>query len=182
MPSANLKTQRIFIKLVESGRIKVFKNGTVFNTKTGKIYNRVNSNGYISIAYKHKGRKIEILLHRLLWLVWKGWLKSWEQINHLDGVKTNNRISNLEKTDNQGNCQHAWDTGLRVVTKRTKELLSNIHRGENSACAKLTNKQANKVRELYNTGNYTQRRLAKLFDVHRSSIVRILANRSYKAM
>ena len=39
-------------------------------------------------------------------------------VNHIDGNKFNNHVSNLEWTDLQGNCQHAVDKGLTKITKR----------------------------------------------------------------
>lgn len=40
------------------------------------------------------------------------------EVNHVDGNKLNNHISNLQWVDSSGNSQHAVKTGLRTYTNR----------------------------------------------------------------
>ena len=55
-----------------------------------------------------------ILRYRLVAMVWVPNPKPglYDQVNHLDGNRTNDVASNLEWCDNSRNVQHAWDMGL----------------------------------------------------------------------
>ena len=55
-------------------------------------------------------------LHRIVYNTWtdkKPWIVEAIQINHIDGFKYHNNISNLEETTNLQNMRHAQKTGLR---------------------------------------------------------------------
>lgn len=51
--------------------------------------------------------------------------------------------------------------------------------GENNRGAKLNNIKVQEIRDLYATGNYTSRQLAKQFEVGKSTILRVINNKSW---
>lgn len=89
-------------------------------------------------------------------------------INHIDGNKENNSITNLEWCSHQHNSQHAFRLGLR-----------NDMKGENNHAAKLNFKKVNEIREKYLTGAYTYVNLSKEYNMSIISIKRIIRNRSW---
>lgn len=88
------------------------------------------------------------------------------QVNHKDGVKTNNFVDNLEWTTNQENMDHSWRVGLRNYS------------GENSHTAKLTESDVMEIIEL--KGVVKQRELAVRYGVNLSCIKCIHACRTWK--
>lgn len=67
--------------------------------------------GYLQVY----AEKRTIFIHRLLALTFLPFPDSVDklQVNHIDGVKTNNDLSNLEWVTRSENCLHAYQTGLR---------------------------------------------------------------------
>lgn len=108
----NFKTEKLFLKLVEEGYFIVYKNGTVLNTATGNLLGRSNTKYYINISYGPKNKRVGIGLHRLIWLVFKGPIPIGKEINHINGIKSDCRLKNLELVTRSGNTQHAYDIGI----------------------------------------------------------------------
>lgn len=76
------------------------------------------------------GKRTIVGMHRLLALAFLEYPAEVDtlDVNHLDGVKNHNWLSNLEWAKRKRNCDHAYSTGLRsdnVVT-----LVRNIYSGE----------------------------------------------------
>lgn len=68
-------------------------------------------------------------------------------VNHLNGVKTDNRPQNLEWTNHAGNMRHARETGLWT--------LRNPSHGEAHHLARLTESDVRAIRARYDAGEST---------------------------
>lgn len=128
----------------------------------GSVAGSVNKKGYRIIFLGRKGYKA----HRLAWLLMYG---TWpaDTINHKNGQKDDNRISNLENMARSDNSKHAHQTGL----------IDNA--GEANASAKLT---AAQVREIRNSVSGSRRDLARRFGVCVRSIANIQSGKSWRTI
>lgn len=91
-----------------SNKHYVTRNGEIFNDKTGKkLRPTLADTGYLLVSSRLGGS-----LHRILADSFLGGIPEGLVINHIDGVKTNNRLSNLEITTHQENTKHAYLHGL----------------------------------------------------------------------
>ena len=90
--------------------------GTVISKKSGYVHGgSINPAGYLNVTlFNDSGRHHTWGRHRLLGLVFKNPGVPIEKlvINHLDGVKANLDLPNLEWTTQKGNIEHAGATGL----------------------------------------------------------------------
>lgn len=82
--------------------------GRVFNRKTGKfVLQEINAKGYLRVdLYNEQGKK-HMKVHRLVAQAFLDNPDGKPQVNHKDGNKQNNSITNLEWVTNKENCEHA---------------------------------------------------------------------------
>lgn len=130
--------------------------------------------GYCNVTLQDAltGRQKIYRVHRLVMLAFVG--PSDLEVNHKDGDKANNQLSNLEYVNSSENKRHAI-SALGVVYGRNLRALP----GEESGKAILTEGQVLEIRRLYGTGNYIQRQLADMFNVTRSAINAVVNRQSW---
>lgn len=96
-------------KLIYHDRYLATDDGNIINAQTGKVLRGgKNSKGYLTVSLydgSSPKRPKSFLVHRLIAEAFLG--SSDLQINHKDGNKTNNRVSNLEWVTHQENVDHA---------------------------------------------------------------------------
>jgi hypothetical protein len=110
----------------------IAKNGDIFSTRgrwnpsIPKKLKQTLQNGYPSVSIYKTGNKGSgygdtLYVHRLLADAFIPKIDGKTFINHKDGNKTNNELSNLEWVTQQENNLHAFQTGLMTQMKYTKE-------------------------------------------------------------
>lgn len=101
------------------------EKGNIYSLLSGKILKTGLSNsGYYCTPLRHNGKYKNIFIHRELARIFIGKTDKMD-VNHINGIKTDNRLCNLEVITRRENLNHALKTGLRK-TKYSKELIENI--------------------------------------------------------
>ena len=91
------------------GRYEVSNFGKIRNKKTRRILKPyITEFGYFVIALYNGGDIKKIRLHRLVAEVFIPNPENKTQVNHIDGNKTNNRVSNLEWVNQSENIRHCY--------------------------------------------------------------------------
>lgn len=144
----------------------ISKDGEVFSKKSGtmkKLKTRINDKGYEDIKIKGKTYKI----HRLVAEAYIPNPLNKPQVNHKNGVKSKNYVTNLEWVDNSENQKHAWDTGLQ----KKRNASNRIFNDDEIAL----------IVEDYTNNNLSQRDLASKYGVAKTTIADILRGKYYNA-
>lgn len=136
----------------------VDSEGKVFskNGKEKKAF--VGDRGYVNVILWENNRPKTFLVHRL---IAKAFIPNPENkpcVNHIDGNKTNNTLSNLEWVTYSENTLHALETKLKIP-----ELGENVHN------AKITNEQAREICELMQAG-YRDIEICEKLDVRKNIV------------
>lgn len=98
-----------------NGKIEISDEGQVRSnlTKKHKILKaQSNSKGYLRVRVTIDGAKKTIHVHREVAKAFIPNPGALPQINHKDGNKANNTVSNLEWCTNKQNARHAMENGL----------------------------------------------------------------------
>lgn len=97
----------------------VCPQGQVFNAKTGRKLKPFKINtGYFAVSLWRNNKGNNYTIHRLVANAYIPNPDGLEEVNHIDGNKLNNEVSNLEWVSSSGNSYHAVNTGLRTYTNR----------------------------------------------------------------
>lgn len=169
-----------FMTLAWNGVISIDPiNGLIQNNNTGKIYNRVNNTGYIDIPIKYNGTIIHAQAHRVIWWSVNGPIDNKLYINHINGIKTDNRLVNLEVVTNQENIQHAWSIGLNT-SEKLSESLKKVYENEVNKCARFNKEQIYQMFDMYYNAKMNMREIGDYFDAANQTISEIIRGKTYK--
>lgn len=90
-----------------------------------------NKDGYIKHVLVDNGERYHITAHRVIATMFIPNPDNLPVVNHLNGIKDDNRVENLEWTTVSGNTQHAFDNGLAIPNITAKHtIVLNMETGE----------------------------------------------------
>lgn len=98
---------------------QVSNKGRVRSLKRNKMLTlRVTTKGYLQVHLRVDGKDITPKVHRLVANAFIDNPNNLPQINHINGDKTDNRVSNLEWCTNGQNLKHSYEVlGRKTVGK-----------------------------------------------------------------
>lgn len=142
-------------------------DGKVWSERTQKFLSfQYDKNGYVKVQMRSTDNKSHrYSVHRLVLENFKP-VENMEnlQVNHIDGNKKNNNLTNLEWTTSEENIRHAIDNNLRATI---------------NGASKLTPEQ---VIEIYRRATNGERNidLGKEFNIHPDQVGRIKNKKAWK--
>jgi len=139
-------------------------DGTVLSfarNKSRQLKPILNSDGYLTVSLYRNGKDRRITVHQIVLMAFVGPRPEGMECRHLDGVKTNNNLSNL-----------AWGSPRQNAEDKRRHGRSPI--GSANGRAKLTEADAREVVRLYHSDFPDRAALARRFRVSWAAINRIL--------
>ena len=154
--------QEIILKAIKRDGLFCLRDGTVCYPAYAKKSHKGNR-GYETIQLMDEnGKWFMTTTHRLVFLYFNGKYDKKLQINHKDGNKRNNKLSNLEVVTRSRNIKHSFDTGL------------NQRIGSNHSGAKLNSTYVKLIRRAYRDKKMSYREMGKKFGVSVSTIANVI--------
>lgn len=144
----------------------VYENGDIYDKDREKYVNvHKTDKGYY--AFYCKEIKSDMLVHRFVMYYFNPISNMYEmRVNHKDGNKCNNNISNLEWCDCSYNLRHAFVTKLKTQT------------GEKNSNSKLSEEAVKEIIELLLSG-YKVVDIAQRYDVCHQAISNIKMHKTW---
>jgi hypothetical protein len=142
------------------GAVKYHIKGRFLTPQTG-------SRGYLHVNLVKDGKIYIFNVHRLVATTFLSNPTNLAQINHKNGIKSDNRAHNLEWCTPKQNIIHGVETGL-------------IPRGERHGMAKLTESNVVRIRKLHSQGNLNYREIGSFFGVTGDLVSLIVRGRIWK--
>jgi hypothetical protein len=143
------------------GRVKSF------HKKQPKMLKPIYFGDYLGVQLCGNGVKNKHYIHRLVVESFLTNTHEKNQVNHKDGNKINNVLSNLEWCTASENRRHAVDNGLLMVL------------GEDNPQSKLTETDVVDIINTYNVGVFSQHEIARAFGIGVMQINRIVNGKAW---
>lgn len=128
----------------------------------------ISYKGYVVVKAKNEdGSYTSTFLHRIVAQTFIENLHNKKEVNHINGIKRDNRVENLEWATCKENIQAAYDTKIKS------------NKSEKHPNSLFTNKEVELIREKYKRGAKASE-LAKELNKKYHTIHKIVTNKNYK--
>lgn len=153
-----------------NGEYQIDIYGNVWSFKKSKeiiLKPQRMKNGYRTIGLKKNGIGKTFLIHRLVAIAFIDNPENKPEVNHINGNKNDNTVSNLEWVTHSENMTHGFENGLIDLN------------GENQVNSKLKEKDIQEI-ILLRKQKWTCKQISKKIGVSSAHINRILNNKRWK--
>ncbi|WP_241287540.1 HNH endonuclease signature motif containing protein [Chryseobacterium indologenes] len=106
----------------------VDRHGNIFYSRSGKMLKMFKDRyGYWRVNVTVSGKSYQKLVHRIIAIAFIPNPMNKQQVNHKNGIKTDNRVENLEWVTNSENRKHAVENKLhkhqKIAVYKNKKLI-----------------------------------------------------------
>ena len=145
-------------------RVIEYRKGIYGNKKEIILKTFKDRKGYLKYKLCKNGKEKSVISHRLVALAFLHNLNQKPEVNHINGIKDDNRLENLEWCTSSENTIHALNEKLKIPQK-----------GSEHGMSKLTEEKVLEIRLIGRTK--TTKELGKMYNVDRTLISKVLLNK-----
>lgn len=142
-------------------------HGNLQTKKENYLKGLVDSDGYLNVSLSKNNITAKAKIHRLVAMAFIPNPENKLQVNHKKGIKSDNRVSEIE-----------WVTGKENVNNAAVNNL--LVKGNNHPNTTLTHIHVKTIRDLFATGKYTKTKLAHIFSISISGCAFIIKRKVWK--
>jgi hypothetical protein len=174
-----VKQELIFLELARKKHFTATEDGSIYRTRCRlckaecfiKMPYTEDDWGYHRIKFTYNRKRYTVFVHRAVYSFFHGEIPDGMMINHKDGNKQNNALSNLEIVTPRENIFHA-----RYVLKTNKSF------GETHPFARLKAYDIGRILYYHNRGIYNTKQLAAMFCVSTTQIYKIRKLKAWRSV
>jgi hypothetical protein len=155
----NVRSKERFVIRGRGGRYKI---------ECKNLNPSINSDGYLTGIFRVDKNPINYKVHRILAESFIGSIPEGFEVNHINGIKTDNRLENLEIVSKSKNIKHAFDL-----------CLNKPRRGELNGMCKIDSDTAKWIKEMTKNG-FTESQISSQLNVSIHTVRDIRRGRTWK--
>lgn len=146
-------------------------NGEVYSLKTKRFRKPRLVRGYFNITLSKDLKTYQKSIHRLVLETFIGSCPEGTECCHKNGIRTDNRLKNLRWDTRKNNFKDAIKHGTHISLHQ---------KGETHPRAKLKRKDIRMIIYMYKIGLFSQRKIAKIYNISYQNINAIITKRNWK--
>ena len=158
--ACNLASGQI-IANCETGEVYTAKGPGGIALSNPRKLDGTNNNGYLVVNIRNGDTKLQCRIHRIIWISAHGIIPDGYVIDHINSIKTDNRLCNLQLITCAENSYKAKADGLYLM-------------GADNPSTKITQSEKTEIVYLYSSGLFTMRQLSEEYGISKSRIQQIV--------
>jgi hypothetical protein len=168
------------MKNISNTNYKVDVLGNVYGLDGRILKAGKDKKGYLRVVLSIDNKLCTKKAHRLVAQTFIPNPKNKPFVNHINGVKSDNRVHNLEWVTAKENTKHAIDNGLFYFNTSEQSVNINTKKGSLNGMSLLTEQKVKEIRQKFIPRKYTRKMLSIEYAVTENCIKDIVIGKSWK--
>jgi hypothetical protein len=168
------------MKNIDNTNYKVDFLGNVYGLDGRVLKPTKDNKGYLRVGLTINGKLCTKKVHRLIAQTFISNTLNKPFVNHINGIKNDNRVENLEWVTAKENTKHAIENGLFYFNTSEQSININTKKGSLNGMSILNEQEVIEIRKKFKPRKYTRKMLSLEYNVTENCIKDIIIRKSWK--